>query len=625
MSTINQNIIGLSGHIDHGKTSIVKALTGKNTDSSKEESLRGMTINIGFAFLNSEITLIDVPGHEKFIKNMVAGVNSIDYALLVIAADYGIMPQTIEHFEILKLFNIQDGAIVINKIDTVKEEWLELVVDEIKNLVKGSFLHHKKIYKVSAINLDGIEELKNDLVHHNYKKNRINRGVFRVFIDRVFTSKGFGTIITGTITSGEVKIGDKLKILPQNKEIKVRGLETHNDKVDRLEIGNRAAINIQTNEKILVQRGNHISGIDYFSVYESAIVSVCILTKIKSGIKNNERLRIYCGTQEVMARILLFSNTTVKAGESVGAILKFEKPTIISIDDYFIIRKYSPLVTVGGGQILDMNIFNKWKDNKEYVNKIYNKKSQYERVSIIISSRAENPFTYNSLSKYLNVSENNLKTFIKKIDFIELFDDNWILTENQFKDTSNTIIDYFESFHNKNPYRRGMIKDEILNSLNIEEQFLNAILKYLLNKKFLKYSNNNWSKFDFSISLTDNEIDLSVKMINLIDKNKLNALSIKELVDSFIKYDKNTIKKILNIEIEIGTILIINSNLLFSEKNIEKLIELVKKYFINNVSLDVKSFKEITKTTRKYAVPLLEYLDKINVTCRIGNERKLQR
>ena len=196
--------------------------------------------------------------------------------------------------------------------------------------------------------------------------------------------------------------------------------------------------------------------------------------------------------------------------------------------------------------------------------------------------------------------------------------------EKQSNNISNTIIDYFENFHIKNPYRKGMIKDEILNSLNIEEQFLDTILDSLLNKKLLKYSNNSWSKFDFYISLTDNEKSLSFEIINLINKSELNALSINELSDHFIKYNKNIIKKILDIEIANGNIIIINTNLLFYEKNIKRLIELVKKYFINNISLDVGSFKKITKTSRKYAVPLLEYLDKINITCRVGNERKLQ-
>ena len=622
---IDQNIIGLSGHIDHGKTSLVEALTGRNTDTSKEEVLRGMTINIGFAFLDNGITLIDVPGHERFIKNMVAGVNSIDYALLVIAADDGIMPQTIEHFEILKLFNIQDGAIVINKIDTIKKDWLDLVIDEIKDFVKDSFLENKKIHKVSATNLDGIDELRNDLIHHEYIKNRNDKGIFRIFVDRVFISKGFGTIITGTITSGEVKIGDKLKILPQNKEVKVRGLETQKEKVDRLEIGNRAAINIQTNEKITIQGGNHISNIDYFATYENVVVSINTLTKIKNGIKNNERLRIYSGTQEVMGRILLFNDNIIKPGKSTVAILKFEKPIIVSINDYFIIRKYSPLITIGGGQILDLSVFKKWKDNKSYTNAIYNTKNKYERLSIIISNKEYNPFTYKSLSMYLNISIEKLKPLIKKIDSIKLFADNWILTDQQSDKISDNIIKYFDDFHKNNPYRKGMIKDEIINSLNIEEQFLDIILNHLLNNKLLKYSNNNWSKFDFYISLTDNEKKISLIIIDLVKNAELNAPSINELLQNFIDKNNNKIKKILDIEIANGTIIIINGNLLFHEKSIKKLIELVKKYFINHDSLDIGSFKKITKTSRKYAVPLLEYLDKIHITCRIGNERKIQK
>ena len=303
MPAVNQHIIGLSGHIDHGKTSIVKALTGINTDNLKEETKRGMTINIGFAFLNNQITMIDVPGHEKFIKNMVTGVNAIDYVLLVIAADDGIMPQTIEHFEILKLFNVVDGSIIINKVDIVEQEWLDLVEKDITKFVRGSFLENKKIHKVSAIKNIGLVELKDYLINYNYNIHRKKSDVFRLFVDRVFTSKGFGSVITGTVLSGKIQIGDKLKILPQNKEIKVRGLQTHNESVQELKIGDRGAINIHSIDKISIEKGNHISEKGFFSTYESAIVSIKILNKVEKVVKDNERLRIYCGTQEVMARI----------------------------------------------------------------------------------------------------------------------------------------------------------------------------------------------------------------------------------------------------------------------------------------------------------------------------------
>ena len=284
MSYLNQNIIGISGHIDHGKTSIVKALTGTNTDNLKEELSRGMTINIGFAFLNNNITIIDVPGHEKFIKNMVTGVYSINYALLVIAADDGIMPQTIEHFEILKLLNIKDGSIIINKIDNVDDDWLELVESEIKDFVKDSFLENKTIHKVSTINGNGIDDLKNFLIDYKYKRNKSNSSIPRLFVDRVFKSKGFGSIVTGTLISGTLSIDDQLKILPQNKNIKIRGLQTHNKSVNQLYQGDRCAINIHSLEKINIKRGDHISSNSFFKNYDSAIVKLSILQKFQKRL-----------------------------------------------------------------------------------------------------------------------------------------------------------------------------------------------------------------------------------------------------------------------------------------------------------------------------------------------------
>jgi len=623
LSAVNQHIIGLSGHIDHGKTSIVKALTGINTDNLKEETRRGMTINIGFAFLNNQITMVDVPGHEKFIKNMVTGVNAIDYVLLVIAADDGIMPQTIEHFEILKLFNVVDGSIIINKVDIVEQEWLELVEKDIAKFVRGSFLENKKIHKVSAIKNIGLIELKDYLINYNYNMHRKNSDVFRLFVDRIFTSKGFGPVITGTVLSGKIRIGDKLKILPQNKEIKVRGLQTHNESVQELKIGDRGAINIHSIDKILIEKGNHISEKGFFSTYESAIVSIKILNKVEKGIKDNERLRVYCGTQEVMARVKLFNDKELEPNKETGALLKFEKPLVLSIGDNFIIRKYSPLVTIGGGQILDFSIYKKWRNNKTYISSLYNAKDEYIRLALIIESKDIDPFNFISFSSYMNISVRLSKNVIKQISHIIVLEDEWILTDKQLNCIINNIIEYFKDFHKKNPYKNGMIKDEIMISLNINENFLDVILNYLVQKRKIKYCNNNWSKYDFSIELSNNEIKLMDKIYKLINDNKLHAITIDELISAFNDNEK-MIKRLLKIRISNKAIIMLDGTLLFTQKNIDLLIDTIRKYFEKNQSLDIKTFKELTSTSRKFAVPLLEYLDKIHITYRVGNERKLK-
>ena len=624
MLDIEQNIIGLSGHIDHGKTSLVKALTGINTDNLKEETSRGMTINIGFAFLNEQITIIDVPGHEKFIKNMVTGINAIDYALLVIAADDGIMPQTIEHFEILKLFNINDGSIIINKIDLVDDEWLELIENDIKELVKGSFLEKKKIHKVSTIENNGVNELKNFLINYNFSNYRLKNTIPRIFIDRVFKAKGFGSIITGTVLSGSINVGDKLKILPQNKEVKVRGLETHNKTVQELKTGYRGAINIHSVDKILIEKGNHLSDKSYFNLYESAIVKIKILNKVDKVIKNNERLRFYSGTQESMARILFFHDKDLNPGESCGAILKFEKTLILSIGDKFIVRRYSPIFTLGGGEIMDFSIYKKWKDNKNYIYNLFSAENEYKRLLVIVDSKLINPFNYETLGRYLNIEIELLKQKFKDKTEIVIIEDFWILTLEQLENTISIVKKYFKVFHESNPYRSGMIKDEISISLKINDAFLTSILNFLIDKKEIKCIENIWSKYNFKIELSDEEKRIILNIKSIIHEKKLQAITFNELVNEIDK-DSEFVKKIINILISNGTIIMIDGSLLFSKKNIEILIGVIKDYFILNETINIKTFKDLTKTSRKFSVPLLEYLDKCNITYRIGNERKIRK
>ena len=301
-------IIGLSGHIDHGKTSLIKSLTNQFSGTLKEDKNRGMTIDLGVAFLDKNITLIDVPGHEDFIKNMMSGIHSIDIGLLVIAADDGIMPQTIEHFNILKLLNISNLIIIINKIDLVDSEIIDIIRLEILDLIKNTKYRNSDILEVSTLHNKGIDKLK-DLLKEKSQAfpDKFNRGIFRLPIDRFFSIKGFGTVVTGTVISGSAKIGDELYIQPINKPVKIRGLNSHNSSLETISIGQRAAINIQNIDINNIKRGFQIVSKNFLLPLKSIIAKINILDKKNFFIKKNQRIRIHLGTSEVIGKIFLFN------------------------------------------------------------------------------------------------------------------------------------------------------------------------------------------------------------------------------------------------------------------------------------------------------------------------------
>ena len=614
---MSQVTIGLSGHIDHGKTSIVKSLTGKNTDNLKDEIKRGMTIDIGFAHLNEKISLIDVPGHEKFIKNMVAGVSAIDSVILVIAADDGIMPQTKEHFQILKLLGIDSGIIVINKIDLVDKEWLELVELEIKEFVNDTFLHQAKIIKVSTILNKGLDTLKKEIINiSTNKKNKFNRDIFRMFIDRVFTKKGFGTVVTGTISSGEIKKDKQIEILPNYEKANIRGIHTHDNNVEILEIGDRGAINLQSINKINLKRGFHLGEIDYFNLVGNA---VCNISTFKE-LKHNQRIRIHLGTQEVMARIY-FPNDKIKS--SMIVLLKFENQIIAAFKDKFIIRTFSPVATIGGGEIIDINLEGKWNQNKKYINGFLDEKIEHKIIEKIIQRNDKMVFTKTKLSKHLSLSINMLDKLLNKIKNLKYFSSKnpWIITLNQYETYSKNIIDILISFHEKNPYNKGFLIDEINNKMFLPDNLLRFILLDLCDNKKVKVESDLYSKYDFKINLSKDNLIISEKLLDILNKELFQTSNISDLANK-LKQNENTIKKLLQIEKSNNNIIIINGEILFTSENYKKLLQKIDKFFKNNSSLNIKDFKEITNTSRKYAVPLLEYLDKQKVTYRLGNERK---
>ena len=612
---MKQFTIGLSGHIDHGKTSIVKSLTGQNTDNLKDEIKRGLTIDIGFAHLNKNISIIDVPGHEKFIKNMVSGVNAIDSSLLVIAADDGIMPQTREHFNILKILKINSGVIVINKIDLVDDEWLDLIISEVKSFIKNTFLENSKIIKVSTTSNIGIEELKNEILDLSSKsRTKFDRGVFRMFIDRVFIKKGFGTVVTGTVLSGKINNKNKLKLLPNNEVVNIRSIQTHNEKVSEVEMGSRTAINIQNLERNKISRGSHLSDEQFFTMVDNAVVKIDLL----KDLKHNQRIRIHLGTQEVIARIL-FANKKV---DNIG-LLKFEHNMICSFNDRFIIRSFSPLITIGGGEILDVNIEGKWMDRKKYILNLLSCKNKDGIVKEIINYRKKNIFNEQTLCYHLGMSKIILKKYIINIDDILYLGDSnpWIITKNQLKNNNDNILRYLNNYHIKNPYSNGIIFEQLNQELLLPELFLKKILDNLCKDNYLKFNNDLYSIYKFKIQLIKEDQILKNKLFKIIDDQNFQTPDFTSLLKK-LKIDEKKLKNLLNIEFNNNNLLIINGALYFSKKNYLILLESIKKYFKINNSMSISDFKKIADTSRKYAVPLLEYLDKEKITYRDGNERK---
>jgi selenocysteine-specific elongation factor len=612
---LKQFTIGLSGHIDHGKTSIVKSLTGKNTDNLKDEIKRGLTIDIGFAHLNKNISIIDVPGHEKFIKNMVSGVTAIDSAILVIAADDGIMPQTKEHFDILRILNINSGVIVINKIDLVDSEWLDLVINEVKMFIKDSFLENAKIIKVSTLDNTGINKLKEEILNlSNNSKIKFDRDIFRMFIDRVFIKKGFGTVVTGTVLSGRVDDNSKINLLPNNELVTIRSIQTHNTRVSEVEIGSRAAINMQNIEKNKVFRGSHIGEKKYFHLVNNAIVKIEII----KDIKHNQRIRIHLGTQEVIARIL-FSDKKVND----IAFLKFEKKIICSFSDRFIIRSFSPMATIGGGKIFDINIEGKWTDKKKYINHFFSKENNHEIIREIINYRNKNVFDEDSLSYHLGLSKNVLKKIISNLSGIHFYGTvkPWIITTSQLNNFNKKIIKTIDSFHQKNPYLNGLIFEQLNQIILLPDIFLKKLLNNLCKNNNLKFKDDLYSKYNFGIKLEKEDQLLKKKLFNIINEEKFQTPDFSKLLVK-LNISEKKLKNLLNIEKNNNNLLIINGSLFFSKKNYFDLLIAIKKYFNNEETMSISDFKNLANTTRKYAVPLLEYLDKERITYRDGNERK---
>lgn len=515
-------IIGTAGHIDHGKTALIKALTGNDTDRLKEEKQRGITIDLGFTYFDLpsgvKAGVIDVPGHEKFIKNMLAGAHGIDIVLVVIAADEGVMPQTKEHIDILTYLGIKNGIVVITKCDKVDNDWLRMVKDDIKEYLKDTFLKDAPIIEVSSLTDYGIKELigiidnkAKEITEKNFK------GIFRLPIDRVFTVHGFGTVVTGTLISGTITNGDIIEIYPEMIITKVRNIQVHDANVDRAYAGQRTALNIADVKKDEISRGDVIAPPDV--IEPSKIVDVKLSLLKNKSIKNRERIRLYTGASETIGRVVLLDRDVLNGNESTYAQIILEKDVCVLKDDRFVIRSYSPMITIGGGIILIPNAV-KLKRFKyeaiEELKKIYENGDLYLLEKYIYNSIL--PIPIMDVSKRFNIPD--IQDVIDKMTSLLKINVNGVIYlyhKKIYEGIQKNAKDYLSNYHKKYPLREGVSKEELIVKLfgNLKSKLTDYILKLMEDDKVIKINAKNVSLYNFNVTLTHEQKNIEISLLRL--------------------------------------------------------------------------------------------------------------
>jgi len=616
-------ILGTAGHIDHGKSSLVKALTGIDPDRLKEEKERGITIDLGFAYINYPegltIGIVDVPGHERLVRNMLAGAAGIDMVLFVIAADEGIMPQSKEHLAICDLLRIKSGLIALNKADLVEDEWLELVKEEIRDFVKGTFLEEAEVIPVSAKTGMNIELLKEKIKEIALRiPPKPSGGVFRLPIDRVFTLKGFGTIVTGTAVSGRIRIDEPVEILPSQKKSRVRGLQSHGKPLKEGLAGQRLAINLQAIEKEEIERGDIVAKPDTFVPTNLLNVRLELL-KNSPPLKNKSLVHLHIWTSEAMARCIFFDREELLPGERTFCQMRLDRPVVTSAEDRFVIRRVSPLDTIGGGIVLDP-----YPVKKRYPELIddllvLEKGSLEEKLSVKIL-RSQKGFPKNRLHGWINREINEIERAISSLKekgiVIEV---NGVFYHSQpIEGLKKALISNLKDFHNKNPLKQGALKEELRSALGLDH----SLFDFIINSPEIIKEGEYLRLKEFKTASLDPE--LKKRLLEEIHKGAFQPPT-KEELSKLLNINDKKLDDALRLLAQEGLLERINNSLYISKEHLQELLRRLKAFFAVKKELTVSDFRDILQTTRKYAIPFLEYLDSKKITMRVGDVRKLLR
>ena len=624
-------IVGTAGHIDHGKTALVKALTGIDADRLEEEKRRGITIDLGFA--HTELSgpsgerlrfgFVDVPGHERFVRNMLAGVGGIDLVLLVIAADEGIKPQTREHFDICRLLAIQHGIVVLTKADLVDPETLEVARLEVEDFVHGSFLQHAPIIPVSALKSFGLDELKRELVRITAQlPARDSNAITRLPIDRVFTMKGFGTVITGTLVAGTIHKEDELELFPAAKRVRVRGVQVHGKTAEQAVAGERTALNLAGVDKHELERGMVLAAPDLLQPSSRIDVKLSLLPSAKS-LKNSARVHLHAFASETVATVALHQGKLLRPGEEAFAQLRLSSPLLLVPGDRFIIRQFSPVVTIGGGMVLDAFPLPKLKtEARSYLLRVT---SAGDREKILLARIARRWTAGISIERL--VAETGWAAKVIHAELAGSIKDGIVAKlGSRFLDSAaitgskTSLVSSLEAFHTQNPLAPGLNQETLREKLALDSDVFSAIVAMLVTEGKAEAIGELVHLRGRGVVMKDEESESRRIIEQAFASTGLKVPALKDVLAG-LKIDKARAQKLVTLLLRDKVLIKVSDDLVFHQAAINELRKSLAAQKARSPKIDVGRFKDLTGVSRKYAIPLLEYLDRERVTKRVGNER----
>ncbi|MDO5062768.1 MAG: selenocysteine-specific translation elongation factor [Peptostreptococcaceae bacterium] len=618
-------IIGTAGHIDHGKTTLIKSLTGINTDRLKEEQKRGISIDLGFSHFDlsdsERIGIIDVPGHEKFLKNMLAGVAGMDFVMLIVSADEGVMPQTREHLDILQLIGLRKGMVVITKIDNVEEDFLPLVEEDIKDSIKGTFLENAPCVLVDSISKRGIPELIETIRRMSDEiEGRNETAPARMYIDRIFSVKGFGNVVTGTLIEGTIKIEDELMLYPDEQRVKVRGIQVHSEKADKAYAGQRVAINLAGIDKDKIERGDTLAEGGTMTPTMMLDCKIRVLETATKDIEHWDRIRMYHGAREILGRIVPLEGKIIPRGHEGYAQIRLEEKFACKAGDKIILRSYSPMETIGGGTVLDANS-KKHSSADEQLVETFKIKEAGDPKDIVATHllHCKTFVEPKEIIEKLSIAENTLKELTS-----ELVADQKIIAIGNFFIHKNVLSDLFDksetllgNYHKQNPLKKGMSREEFRSKmqLNLKPKDYDVFLEYLTGEKNILANKTLIKQADFEITYTPEQQKIKDDILSRLKREALTPSLVKDYIDTPQK------QAVMDGLIEEEQVTKVSEELIYDKETVRMLEEEVRSILQEKKELQMADIRDKYELSRKFAIALLEYFDRVKITKRVGDKR----